>query len=47
MIARTAMTPACRKAELISRPASWIVTGVPVASGATVRTAATNRFSAS
>ena len=46
VIADTAMIPACRKAELISRPASWIVTGVPVTSGATVRTAATNRSSA-
>ena len=32
------MTPASTNAELISRPASWIVTGVPVTSGATVRT---------
>lgn len=47
MIATTAMTPASTKAELISRPASWIVTGVPVTSGATVRIEATNRLSAS
>ncbi len=37
--------PGLTKAELISRPASRIVTGVPVASGATARTAATNRSS--
>ena len=45
MIAATAMTRPARKDVLISRPASWIVTGVPVASGATVRIAATKRSS--
>ena len=45
MMAITAITPACRKAPLISRPASCIVTGAPVASGATVRIAATKRSS--
>ena len=47
VIARNAHNPACRKARTTVRLDSWIETGAPVASGASARTASTNRRSVS